>query len=282
MTEEEYFNRMHENNAQLSDEFFKNESDVVWQSLMRQLHSNNVDLNKKANPNPRAKPSLLTEIPISLEDIEKSQSSLFLLKQWLFSHLPASSVMYHIVDSFHTKGNYWLSSGGSVKVQHSIFIDSLLHPSFIANLRIFHISGASEPIVEIKLFYSLPLYHQDNKKLCFQLTNHLLSHIALKLSHVSPSYSHSSSSYPLKLAAFSREFYEQILAPFFTKNESQMEDVRIPPTSSGLMRFSFRRDWDEDSFLYVSENSPDSAAFRLTDQEEHLLKELQLNPVTLR
>jgi hypothetical protein len=295
MDDTQYFNQIAQNNIEISENCFKNESDMIWQGLLRQVQSNPASEKKT----PAKSNSLLSEIPLTATDIESNQSTLFLLKQWLFSFLPGSSVFYHMIDTLLTKTNYWVyydnnnnkEENDAFTVFPTLFVDNCMHPSFIAlfrcqinkNTESTSPSSPSSSVLRLELlvYTSLPLYHKDNRQLVTKLTSELFSQIQKKI-HSFPETKQmlekNENKYQIMLVGIDTEYFEQILLPFCSNSSSSL--------SSPAMKFRFTDDWRDICYMYsyepaASRGTP-ADAFRLTSEENEIMERNQFSFVTLK
>jgi hypothetical protein len=329
----EYFNKVNEVNSILSDEFTLKENDLIWQSMIRQLHSkeeqkklqmplsssvnftfsrNHVSASSNLLGKIQSSNSILTEIPLGFSSETSSTSSnsdtiLLLLQQWLFSHLPLSSNVYHLVTSFLENDNYWASSPYlSTRTQQCLLVDNIVHPSFIAFLR----WNCSFYPMTCHLFTSLSLYHQDNKTLLTKLFKELLKvvknkydihHIPVKKEEekeIKPDEKqelkdialpqkgegHQASlqtemkqynnekRYSIVFAAIHEDFYDIIVRPFYQSTLSSSSSTSVSPS----FPYQLEETWDEFSWMWSLQDLS-SKTMDLTDSEKQLLEDLSLD-----
>jgi hypothetical protein len=298
MDDTQYFNQIAQNNIEISENCFKNESDMIWQGLLRQVQSNPASEKKT----PAKSNSLLSEIPLTAAEIESNQSTLFLLKQWLFSFLPGSSEFYHMIDTLLTKTNYWVyydnnnnqEENDAFKVFPTLYVDNFMHPSFIAlfrcqiNKNTESTASPSSPSssvlrLELLVYTSLPLYHKDNRELVTKLTSELFSQIQKKI-HSFPETQQmlekNQNKYQIMLVGIDTEYFEQILLPFCSNSSS------TSLSSSPTMKFRFSDDWRDICYMYSyepagSQTTP-AEAFSLTPEEKETMERNQFSFVTLK
>jgi hypothetical protein len=324
--EMEYYNKINEVNSILSDEFTVKENDLIWQSMIRQLHSkeeqkklktpsSQPSMNSTFSGNPpflsrkiQSCNSLLTDIPLLSCSEECSSASsnsdtvLLLLQQWLFSHLPFSSNVYHLVTSFLQKDNYWANSPYLLtRTQQCLLVDNILHPSFIVFLR----WNTTFYPMTCHLFTSLSLYHQDHKTLLMKLFQEVVKVIKnkydlyqiptkeidlnLKEKPEKPENADLNSQkeetltsltdkrqntkqkrYSFVLAAIHEEFYDIIVRPFY---ESSLFSS-IPAFLS--FPYQLEESWDEFSWMWALQDLS-SKTMDLSDSEKQLLEDLSLD-----
>jgi hypothetical protein len=324
--EMDYYNKINEVNSILSDEFTVKENDLIWQSMIRQLHSKEEQKKLKApssqssmnatfSGNPpflsgkiQSSNSLLTEIPLLSCSEESSSASsnsdtiLLLLQQWLFSHLPFSSNVYHLITSFLQKDNYWANSPYlSTRTQQCLLVDNILHPSFMVFLRW---NTTFYPLT-CHLFTSLSLYHQDHKTLLMKLFQEVvkviknkydlylipMKEIDLKLkekpekvenadlnsqkeeTHTSLTEKRQTNQqkrYTFVFAAIHEEFYDIIVRPFYESSLSSS----IPASLS--FPYQLEESWDEFSWMWALQDLS-SKTMDLSDSEKQLLEDLSLD-----
>lgn len=264
-----YFDRMQETNAALSEELFKHENDFIWQSTLRSIYRPQFSgpcasaASAICSPLNTKDQCLLTEI--SLNGPVYNDSALLLLQQWLFSFLPKSSKVYHLLTSFLNRTNYWLPS--PALMQHYLFADNIIDPSFVAIIR-WKVTS-TEPFVEAMIFHSLSLSHLDNRKVVHSLLQELLGIIIEKYYR---SHLHTERRYFLQFSGIDSEFFEQIIAPATSYKRH----------SKGIsMKYKIEQDWTEFCDVYVLSTFPSPAVWELTEEEKTMMigSNLELSPI---
>ena len=130
--DEDYYNHTNDVNCSLSMQL-KEDSDILWQSLLRSAH-HSTDDSKKYTNNYKI---------ISHIGYKTNASAVLLIQQWLFSYLPYSSAIYGI--------SKCLSSPC-----YDLFVDNYLHPSLAITTH-HSINTSNASIIITVSIYSTPL-----------------------------------------------------------------------------------------------------------------------------
>lgn len=285
-SEEQYFDRLQKTNTEISEAIFKNENDYIWQGLLRQVHNAKLDApiissnsegyfpqkKAKASSNTLHYQKALIEIPV-IPNSNHNDTTLMLLQQWLFSHLPQSSNFFQLVNSFINQTNYW-QINPPPGFQQSFYVDDIIHPSFIGSIRM----NSKFNFIEVMIFQSLSLYHPDNRKLTTTLMNALIHHVFDKYYEfplikegIESEFQRRQLPCSFRFAGLDADLYEEI----FLKSISTEPNLQTLSTSSLLGKsqfngfdFTFREEWDESCHLYVFSALDSPSILELTENEK--------------
>jgi hypothetical protein len=138
-----YFQQIQDVNTSLSEQSFKTEDNYIWQNFARELAKD-----KSTNVN-----SKKGWQEVNLDEY----STVMILQQWLFSHLPYSFKLYNT-----------LSTGSDFyRKQFRFFVDDKLHPSSICMMRYF----AADKEIECCIFNP----YKDNRPEALRSLSQLLA-----------------------------------------------------------------------------------------------------------
>ncbi len=287
-SEEQYFDRLQKTNPEISEAIFKNENDYIWQGLLRQVHNSKLaapimssnpeegyfsQKKAKASSNTLHYQKALTEIPV-IPNSNQNDTTLMLLQQWLFSHLPQSSNFFQLVNSFINHTNYWQISPPP-GFQQSFYVDDIIHPSFIASIRI----NSKFNFIEVMIFQSLSLYHPDNRKLITTLVNALIHHVFDKYYEfpsikegIESEFQRRQLPCSFRFAGLDADLYEEIFLKSISI-ESNLPLSTSTISSFGKSQFNgfdfmFQEEWDEVCHLYVFSALDSPSILDLTEKEK--------------